>query len=77
MAGAGGFGRGGPAAGSRVVSRVLNGFGLNEAIPVRMERPIPEAPTWVMTTIGFSVVVFLFRKKKRNRVIPISIIDVT
>jgi len=39
-------------------------------------RPIPEAPTWVMTTIGFIVVVFLFRKKKRNRVIPISIIDV-
>jgi hypothetical protein len=39
-------------------------------------RPIPEAPTWVMTAIGFSVVVFLFRKKKRNRVIPISIIDI-
>jgi hypothetical protein len=39
------------------------------------QRPIPEAPTWVMTTIGFSVVIFIFRKKKRNRVIPISIID--
>jgi hypothetical protein len=40
------------------------------------QRPIPEAPTWVMTTIGFSVVILIFRKKKRNRVIPISIIDV-
>ncbi len=39
-------------------------------------RPIPEAPTWVMTTIGFSIVVFLFRKKKRGRTNPISVVDV-
>ena len=39
------------------------------------QRPIPEAPTWVMTTIGFSIVALFFRSKKRGRTNPISIID--
>jgi hypothetical protein len=38
-------------------------------------RPIPEAPTWVMTTIGFGIFAFVFRKKKINHVKSISIID--
>jgi hypothetical protein len=40
-------------------------------------RPIPEAPTWVMTTIGFGIVAFVFRRKKNNRINSISIIDNT
>jgi hypothetical protein len=38
-------------------------------------RPIPEAPTWVMTVIGFGVVAFVFRRKKHSRIKSISIID--
>jgi hypothetical protein len=40
-------------------------------------RPIPEAPTWVMTAIGFCIVAFVFRRKKNNRINSISIIDNT
>ena len=40
-----------------------------------LRRPIPEAPTWVMTAIGFSVVAFLFRRKKKSQADSISIID--
>jgi hypothetical protein len=39
------------------------------------QRPIPEAPTWVMTAIGFSIVAFIFRRKKNSRIHSISIID--
>jgi hypothetical protein len=37
---------------------------------------IPEASTWVMTITGFSILAFTFRKKRRPRINPISIIDV-
>jgi hypothetical protein len=40
-------------------------------------KPIPEASTWVMTIIGFSLMAFAFRKKRRPRINPISIIDVS
>jgi hypothetical protein len=40
-------------------------------------RPIPEAPTWVMTAIGFGIVAFVFRRKNNNRINSISIIDNT
>jgi hypothetical protein len=40
-------------------------------------KPIPEASTWVMTIIGFSIIAFTFRKKRRPRINPISIIDVS
>ena len=40
-------------------------------------KPIPEASTWVMTVIGFSIMAFLFSKKRRRRVNPISIVDVS
>jgi hypothetical protein len=40
-------------------------------------KPIPEASTWVMTIIGFSLMAFAFRKKRRSRINPISIIDVS
>jgi hypothetical protein len=39
--------------------------------------PIPEPSTWVMTVIGFSIIAFAFRKKRRRRMNPISIIDVS
>jgi len=39
-------------------------------------KPIPEASTWVMTVIGFSIMTFVFGRKKRNRINPISVIDV-
>ena len=39
------------------------------------QRPIPEAPTWVMTTIGFCIIVFVFGKKKKKRNNTVSIID--
>jgi hypothetical protein len=39
-------------------------------------KPIPEASTWVMTIIGFSIMAFAFRKKRRPSINPISIIDV-
>lgn len=38
-------------------------------------KPIPEASTWVMTIIGFSIMVFVFRKRRRTGINPISIID--
>lgn len=38
-------------------------------------RPIPEASTWVMTITGFSIMVFVFGRKKRNRINPISVTD--
>ena len=40
-------------------------------------KPIPEASTWVMTTTGFSIMFFIFRKKRRLRINPISIIDIS
>jgi hypothetical protein len=40
-------------------------------------KPIPEASTWVMTIIGFSVMAFAFGKRRRPRINPISIIDVS
>jgi hypothetical protein len=40
-------------------------------------RPIPEASTWVMTVIGFGIMAFLFGKKRRPRINPISIVDVS
>jgi hypothetical protein len=40
-------------------------------------KPIPEVSTWVMTIIGFSLMAFAFRKKRRPRFNPISIIDVS
>jgi hypothetical protein len=39
--------------------------------------PIPEASTWVMTITGFSIIAFTFRKRRRPRINPISIIDVS
>jgi hypothetical protein len=41
------------------------------------QKPIPEAPTWVMTAIGFGVVAFVFRKKRNGITDSISIIDNT
>jgi hypothetical protein len=38
-------------------------------------KPIPEASTWVMTIIGFSIMAFIFGRKRRPRINPISIID--
>jgi hypothetical protein len=40
-------------------------------------KPIPEASTWVMTITGFSIIAFTFRKRRRPRINPISIIDVS
>jgi hypothetical protein len=40
-------------------------------------KPIPEASTWVMTIIGFSVMAFAFGKRRRPLINPISIIDVS
>lgn len=40
-------------------------------------KPIPEASTWVMTIIGFGVMAFFFGRKRRPRINPISIIDVS
>jgi hypothetical protein len=41
------------------------------------QKPIPEMPTWVMTVIGFGIVVFFFGTKRKNRVNPISIVDLS
>ena len=41
------------------------------------QRPIPEAPTWVMTALGFGVVAFLFRRKRNRLADSISIVDNT
>jgi hypothetical protein len=40
-------------------------------------KPIPEASTSVMTITGFTVMIFVFGKKRRPRINPISIIDVS
>jgi hypothetical protein len=40
-------------------------------------KPIPEASTWVMTLTGFGAMIFLFGRKRRPRINPISIIDVS
>jgi hypothetical protein len=40
-------------------------------------KPIPEASTWVMTIIGFGIMIFVFMKKRQPRINPISIIDVS
>ena len=39
--------------------------------------PIPEVSTWVMIIIGFSFMFFVCGKKRRPRIDPISIIDVS
>ena len=39
------------------------------------QKPIPEASTWTMTVIGFSIIVCIFGRKRRTRVNPISIVD--
>jgi hypothetical protein len=41
------------------------------------QRPIPEAPTWVMTALGFGIVAFLFRRKRNILADSISIVDNT
>jgi hypothetical protein len=41
------------------------------------EPPVPEASTWVMTVVGFSLMAFTFSKRRRTRNNPISIIDVS
>ena len=57
---------------------LIGSSGSGGAGPVSdQNRPIPEAPTWVMTTIGFGILAFIFRKKKNNHNNPISIIDNT
>jgi hypothetical protein len=37
--------------------------------------PIPEASTWVMTIVGFSIMAFMFGRKRRPCINPISIVD--
>jgi hypothetical protein len=55
---------------------LIGSSGSGGAGPVSdQNRPIPEAPTWVMTAIGFGIVAFIFRKKKNNHNNSISIID--
>jgi PEP-CTERM motif len=51
--------------------------GLPPIFTLQPVRPIPEASTWVMTIIGFSLMAFAFRKKRRPRFNPISIIDIS
>jgi hypothetical protein len=41
------------------------------------QKPIPEISTWAMTVIGFSIVVLVFGTKRKNRVNPISIVDIS
>jgi hypothetical protein len=50
--------------------------GLPPIFTLQPVRPIPEASTWVMTITGFSIIALAFRKKRRPRIYPISIIDV-
>jgi hypothetical protein len=45
------------------------------SLPPDPLKPIPEASTWVMTITGFAIMFLVFRKKKRSRINPISIID--
>jgi hypothetical protein len=54
---------------------VLNNPGSPPFTPQPL-KPIPEASTWVMTITGFSIIAFTFRKRRRPRTNPISIIDV-
>jgi hypothetical protein len=57
---------------------LIGSSGSGGAGPVSdQNRPIPEAPTWVMTAIGFGILAFIFRKKKNNHYNSISIIDNT
>jgi hypothetical protein len=51
------------------------GSGLPPVFIPQPLKPIPEAPTWVMTIAGFGIMVFVFRKKRRPRINPVSIID--
>jgi hypothetical protein len=37
----------------------------------------PEASTWVMTVVGFGFMAFTFGKRRRPRINPISVIDVS
>jgi hypothetical protein len=53
------------------------GGGGDGPAPEGGQRPIPEAPTWVMASIGFGVLAFLFRKRKNSQKNNISIIDNT
>ena len=53
-----------------------SGPSLPPVFPSQPLKPIPEASTWVMTIIGFSIMAFAFGKKRRSRINPISIIDI-
>jgi hypothetical protein len=53
------------------------GLGLPPTFTSQPLKPIPEASTWVMTIIGFSIIALAFRKKRRTRIYPISIIDIS
>jgi hypothetical protein len=48
---------------------------LPPVFPPQPLKPIPEASTWVMTVIGFSIMAFIFGRKRRSSINPISIID--
>jgi hypothetical protein len=48
---------------------------LSPVFPPQPAQPIPEASTWVMTVIGFSIMAFIFGRKRRPSINPISIID--
>ena len=56
---------------------VLNNPGPPPLFTPQPLKPIPEASTWVMTITGFSIIAFTFRKRRRPRINPISIIDVS
>ncbi len=47
----------------------------SDSPPLPPSKPIPEASTWVMTITGFGIMVFVFGKKRRFRIGPISIVD--
>ena len=53
------------------------GSGLPPIFTPQPLTPIPEASTWVMTITGFSIIALALRKKRRPRINPISIIDVS
>ena len=54
-----------------------SGFDLPPIFTSEPLKPIPEASTWVMTITGFAIMFFVFGKKRRPRINPISIIDVS
>jgi hypothetical protein len=56
---------------------VVTNPGPSPLFPPQILKPIPEASTWVMTITGFSIIAFTFRKRRRPRINPISIIDVS